>query len=786
MKVVQINVTCGTASTGKIVLAVSKILNEKDVENYIFYSQGQSDYKNSIKFTSYLEVKFQALFSRIFGNYGFDARPATKRLISHLKRINPDIIHIHNIHSHDCNLKMLFKYIKANNIKTYWTFHDCWAFTGYCPYFDTVGCDKWQTECSKCEQFRKYSWFLDCSKYNFKQKKKAVSGLDLTIITPSQWMADLVKKSFFSEYPVKVINNGIDLSVFKPMDSDFRKRYNCEDKFLILGVAFGWEARKGLERFLELEKRLDDRFKIVLVGTNDDIDGKLSSNIISIHRTQNQTELAKIYSAADLFVNPTMEENYPTVNMESLACGTPIVTFDAGGSAEMIDEICGSIVPKGDTEALLNEILRIQKENPFSAESCLNKAKAFDFNQKFNEYAELYKKYSMKVVQINVTCGIGSTGKIALAISEILDKNNTENYILYSQGHSDLKNSIKYTTRIAVKMQALVSRVCGNYGFEAKNATKKLISHLERIKPDIIHIHNIHSHDCNLEMLFNYIKANNIKIYWTFHDCWAFTGYCPHFDMVGCEKWKNECECCPQMGSYSWFFDRSKQNFNKKKKLFQNLDLTVITPSQWLADRVKESFLKDYPVKVINNGIDLSVFKPVDSNFREKHNCEDKFLILGVAFDWDRRKGLDVFIELSKRLDERFKIVLVGTNENVDKQLPANIISIHRTQNQTELAGIYTACDLFVNATREENYPTVNMESLACGTPVLTFNTGGSPEMLDETCGFVVEKDDIDALLSEIQNISENKPYSKENCLEKAKHFDTNARFKEYIELYNI
>lgn len=390
----------------------------------------------------------------------------------------------------------------------------------------------------------------------------------------------------------------------------------------------------------------------------------------------------------------------------------------------------------------------------------------------------------MKIVQINATYGTGSTGKIVLDISELLNKKDIENYVLYSQGQSNQKNGIKIATRFLVKMQALISRIFGNYGFEAKSTTKKLIAHLKKIKPDIIHIHNIHSHDCNLEMLFNYIKANNIKIYWTFHDCWAFTGYCPHFDMVNCDKWKTECKSCPQKGSYSWFFDGSKHNFDKKKNLFQNLDLTVITPSQWLADRVKESFFKDYPVKVINNGIDLSVFKPVDSDFRAKYNCEDKFLILGVAFDWGKRKGLDVFSELAKQLDDRFKIVLVGTNEEIDKQLDEKIISIHRTQNQTELAEIYTACDLFVNPTREEVFGLVNVEALACGTPVITFNSGGSPECINETCGVVVEKNDVDSLCKNIETIVDSKPFSEDACIDYAKNFSKDEKFNEYIELY--
>jgi glycosyltransferase involved in cell wall biosynthesis len=224
-----------------------------------------------------------------------------------------------------------------------------------------------------------------------------------------------------------------------------------------------------------------------------------------------------------------------------------------------------------------------------------------------------------------------------------------------------------------------------------------------------------------------------------------------------------------------------------KKKWFTGVeDMTIVTPSQWLAGLVKESILKDYTVKVIHNGIDLSIFKSMPNNFREKYGIpENKKILLGVAFGWGIRKGLDVFLELEKRLDpHKYQIVLVGTDDKVDKQLPAGIISIHRTQNQQELAEIYTAADLFVNPTREENYPTVNMESLACGTPVLTFRTGGSPEILDENTGAVVDCDDIDALEQEIVRICDKKPHSMEACLTRAKSFDMNERFEEYIKLY--
>lgn len=391
----------------------------------------------------------------------------------------------------------------------------------------------------------------------------------------------------------------------------------------------------------------------------------------------------------------------------------------------------------------------------------------------------------MKIVQINATCGNGSTGKICIAVSEQLSKKGIENYIFYSASSSDYPLGIKYANETTVKFQTLVSRAFGNYGFESKGITKRLIKELERIKPDIVHIHNIHAHNCNIEMLFNYIKENKIKVYWTFHDCWAFTGYCPYFDIAKCDKWKTGCYGCPQRRQFSWFFDRSAYLYNKKKSAIKSVNLTIITPSEWLASLVKKSFFKDFPVKVINNGIDLNIFKPTESNFRKKYALENKYIVLGVAFGWGERKGLDVFCELAKRLDkEKYTIVLVGTDDNVDKLMPKNIISIHRTANQTELAEIYTAADVFANPTREENYPTVNMESIACGTPVVTFKTGGSPECIDETCGAVVEKNDIDGMCNEIIRICETQPYSKDDCLKRAESFDKNEKFREYIKLY--
>lgn len=389
----------------------------------------------------------------------------------------------------------------------------------------------------------------------------------------------------------------------------------------------------------------------------------------------------------------------------------------------------------------------------------------------------------MKVVQINATCGIGSTGKICVGISQLLTAANIENYILCSRNNGYPLGFPCADSRY-IRFQALKSKVTGNYGFHSRQATKKMIAELERIRPDIVNLHNIHSHDCDLEMLFTWFRRNRTKLVWTFHDCWAFTAYCPHFTMAKCDKWRTGCAQCVQHRRYSWFFDRSRALFEKKKELFAGLDMTIVTPSRWLASLVKQSFLKEYPVCVVHNGIDLDVFQPVASSFREAHGLENKKIVLGVSFGWDPRKGLDVFIDLTGKLPANYQIVLVGTDANVDKLLPGNILSIHRTQNQRELAEIYSAADVFVNPTREENYPTVNMEALACGTPVLTFRTGGSPEMLDENCGSVVACEDVDALETEILRICEDTPYSEEACLGKAREFDQNERFKEYLKLY--
>lgn len=385
----------------------------------------------------------------------------------------------------------------------------------------------------------------------------------------------------------------------------------------------------------------------------------------------------------------------------------------------------------------------------------------------------------MQVVQINATFGKGSTGKICLGIAELLEENGIENCVLYSGEGIDHLLGLKYSDGKGRKLQAIKSRVFGNFGFNSVWETKALLAKLDELSPKIVHIHNIHSHNCHFKMLFEYLKEKQIKVIYTFHDCWSFTGYCTHFIVEKCVQWKNGCHACPQRKKYSWFVDRCFQMYQAKKMALLGLDLTVVTPSNWLTGLVKQSFLKDITVKVIHNGINLSIFKPIE---KEKDSFEK--IVLGVAYDWGYKKGLDVFISLAERLPSNYRIMLVGTDAKTDKILSSKITSIHRTHNQSELVEIYSTADVFVNPTREDSFPTVNIESLACGTPVITFRTGGSPECIDETCGVIVECGDIDSLEKEIIRVCETKPYSEDACVTRAMSFDQNERFVEYVELY--
>ena len=357
----------------------------------------------------------------------------------------------------------------------------------------------------------------------------------------------------------------------------------------------------------------------------------------------------------------------------------------------------------------------------------------------------------MKILMINVVCGIRSTGRICTDLAEALERQGHTVKIAYGRENVPEryeKFAVRVGTEAGVKFSALQARLLDNAGFGNAGATEKFVQWIRKFDPDIIHLHVIHGYWLNVEVLFTYLRTCGKKIIWTMHDCWAFTGHCVHFDYAKCEKWKTRCEKCPEKKEYpaSILLDSAKTHYLRKKDLFTGIPgLQIVVPSQWLADRVKESFLQKYPVSVIRNGIDTSVFRPVSGNLRDQYKLERKKIVLGVATSWRERKGLSVFPALAEKLGSDYQIILIGLTPHQIKTLPAGIIGIERTDNVDQLAAFYTMADVYVNASFEENYPTTNLEAISCGTPVVTFDSGGSGESA-QLYGAVVPKGDVEAL----------------------------------------
>ena len=396
------------------------------------------------------------------------------------------------------------------------------------------------------------------------------------------------------------------------------------------------------------------------------------------------------------------------------------------------------------------------------------------------------------LLQINSVVNSGSTGRIAEEIGQTAISQGWESYIAYGRNKRLSQSQlIKIGTDWDIKMHGLQTRLFDRHGLGSKSATQIFIKQIEAIKPDIIHLHNIHGYYLNIEVLFNFLASTQIPVLWTLHDCWPFTGHCVHFDFVGCKKWLTQCNNCPQTRTYpaSFFLDRSTQNFNLKKELFTGVhNLTLVPVSQWLANLLRQSFLKNLPIQVINNGIDIETFKPVPSNnLRFKFKLQSKFIIIGVANIWSEHKGLKDIIELSSKLDANYQIILVGLSKKQIKTLPGNIIGIERTESVNELAEFYAASDVFINPTWEDNFPTTNIEALACGIPVITYNTGGSIESISKETGIIVEKGNIDDLFEAIRIIkNKGKYYYSKTCTERARMlYNKNDRFKAYFDLYD-
>lgn len=370
MKYVQINAYSG-AWAESIIFGKHRELQEQGHESWVFWARGEHEQNEHMqKIASYPEVCLDALLTRIDGRAGFHSRGITRRLLNKLDAIDPDVVHLHVLLGYYINVDMLFEWLAAHRCKVVWTLHDCWAFTGHCIHFTYAKCDQWRTDgcatCSRCPQRREYpeTYFGgDRSvRWNFEEKKKLFTLLPperMRLITPSQWLAGLVKQSFLAKYDVDVVHNTVNTSVFKPTPSDFRVRYGIGDRFMVLGVASKWTERKGLQDFIRLAHELDPgRFAVVVVGLNEQQIKEVGGELMALPRTNSLEELAAIYTAANLFFNPTREDNFPTVNLEAEACGTPVITYDTGGCIETIDQDHSFVVR--DYRSAIAEICEIK------------------------------------------------------------------------------------------------------------------------------------------------------------------------------------------------------------------------------------------------------------------------------------------------------------------------------------------------------------------------------------------------------------------------------------------
>lgn len=393
----------------------------------------------------------------------------------------------------------------------------------------------------------------------------------------------------------------------------------------------------------------------------------------------------------------------------------------------------------------------------------------------------------MKVLQIN-SFGNLSTGQMAINIYRTLVDYGYKGMIAYARNtvESDIPK-IKISSNIEIIIDGVFTRLTDRAGFFSKRATTNLIKEIELYQPDIIHLHNMHGYYLNIELLFTYLETSGTPVIWTLHDCWAITGHCCHFDAIGCNKWRSRCCSCPQKSSYptSFLKDNSLNNYLKKQKLFTGLhNITIVTVSKWLEDIVNSSFMKKLPVISIYNGIDLKIFRPIDSRFKIERGISDKKIILGVASTWAPNKRMCDFIALSNLINDDYIIVMIGLNKKQISRLPPNIIGIERTKTINELVQIYSSADVFFNSSIEEAFGLPTVEAMACGTPAIVYNCTALPELVPDGCGAIVSPKNVSQVWQVIKNICENHHYSQNKLMQNAINFDRNIQFQKYIELY--
>lgn len=402
------------------------------------------------------------------------------------------------------------------------------------------------------------------------------------------------------------------------------------------------------------------------------------------------------------------------------------------------------------------------------------------------------------LLQINPVLRVNtSTGRIMQEIGELAMQHGWRSCIAYSKGRDGIKSCQSEVIPVGNKWSTiwhgLETRLFDRHGLASNEATRLFVKQIQELKPDVIHIHNIHGYFLNYQILFDFLAQSNIPVVWTVHDCWLYTGHCYYYSYAGCNKWQTGCGHCPQKKEFpaSWLIDRSHQNYEDKKQAFTSLpqdQLTIVPVSEWIREEMQHSFLRNNQFHVIHNGINTNIFNIYNpEQVKQKYGLNGKHILLGVASIWSREKGFDDCIQMADFLHPDEMLVLVGVRPEQQKKLKKNMLGIPRTENIHQLAELYAAADAFINPTWQDNYPTVNLEAIACGTPVVTYRTGGSIEAITDQTGFIVPQGNVKEMLEAARLISQRgKAYYQQPCRTYAlENFRKEDRYQDYLDLYD-
>ncbi len=677
-----------------------------------------------------------------------------------------------------------------------------------------------KSKVAKKKQVSLISWFADLQHKHypmfFSFSKRFFTELRLFFIkrncTNLVLSSESVANDFYKYYQLKPtqINIFHFVSIIGPYKQDnfdeLRIKYALPENYFIVSNQF--HKHKNHKIIIEAIHALNEKgVKIHVAFT-----GKLpfdpkAAHLIEIHELIERFNLKSqitilglmprdeqllLMKNAQAVIQPSFFEGWSTVVEDAMALNVPVIASNIPVNIEQLQSKGIYFDPKSTID-LVNAIVNFGKRD-FSKDNFGN----YDdrIKQAALNFMSIVKGEKKKrVLQINTSVNFGSSGRIVEEIAALGNHHKFENYIAYGKGvpgKFDI-TYLKIGNAISKIWHGLLTLLFDAHGRGSKLATKKLISKITTIAPDILHIHNLHGYYLNYPLLFKYIKERNLPVIWTLHDCWSFTGHCAHYENIGCQKWETKCHACPKRNKYpkSIYYDGSEYNYLNKKELFSGVSsMQIITPSNWLNLQVSKSFLAPYSVQTINNGVDLELFKEniaASLSLRQQYKLDGKKIALCVAYNWSNAKGIIDIIQVAKLLPDEFKFVIVGLSSNKITELPKDIIAIEKTNNLNDLVNWYSLADVFVNPTYMDTFPTTNIESLACGTPVITYKSGGSPEAINQDTGLVLEKGDIKGMSAAIQQIaSKGKEQYKEACRKHAEtNFDKNIQFQKYINLYN-